>query len=162
MSVKERWYQWRSGQIEFFRDLVLCQDLIDEHKKNLMKDKEGYYDAILRRRANNAASSILSQNASVATASNIVVVSADTITKLELSINGSIKNFKVRQKIFETTYLMLMAVVDKQWERVTFYHRGIPDATTVRLADMKIANKNTGPNVLDILNAFKAGSAPAF
>ncbi len=160
VSLNERWYQWKSGQIEFFRDLVFCQDLIDEHKKHLMDDKDGLYDAILRRRTENKIAGVVSGNYSVASASNLCVISKDTATKLELNTNSSLKNFKARQKIFENTYMMLMAVIDPEWDRVTFYHRGIPEATTLSHRDLKTANKNNGPDIKDILTAYRAGSAP--
>jgi hypothetical protein len=160
VSFDERWHQWKSGQIEFFRDLVFCQDLIDEHKKHLMDDKEGLYDAILRRRSENKIASLVSGNPSLATASNLCVISSDTATKLELQTNSQFKNFKARQKIFENTYMMIMAVIDKAWDRVTFYHRGIPESTTLSARDLKSVNKNTGPDIKDILTAFRAGSSP--
>jgi hypothetical protein len=160
VSFGERWHQWKSGQIEFLKDLVLCQDLIDEHKKHLMDDKDGLYDAILRRRASNKVSGVLTGNFSVATASNLCVLSSNTATQVELSNNMAFKNFASRQKIFESTYMMIMAVIDKDWDRVTFYHRGIPEATTLSARDLKAVNKNTGPDIKDILTAFRAGSSP--
>lgn len=160
VSFGERWHQWKSGQIEFFKDLVFCQDLIDEHKKHLMDDKEGLYDAILRRRTENKIASVVTGNWSVASASNLCVLTSDTATKLELATNSQLKNFKARQKIFENTYMMIMAVIDKAWDRVTFYHRGIPESTTLSARDLKAVNKNTGPDIKDILTAFRAGSSP--
>lgn len=160
VSFPERWHQWRSGQIEFFRDLVFCQDLIDEHKKHLLDDKDGLYDAILRRRANNKVAGVLTGNFSVATASNLCILSSQTATQLELRSNLELKNFNSRQKIFENTYMMIMAVIDKDWDRVTFYHRGIPESTTLSSRDLKSVNRNTGPDIKDILTAFRAGTSP--
>lgn len=160
VSFGERWHQWKSGQIEFLRDLVLCQDLIDEHKKHLMDDKDGLYDAILRRRTNNKVAGVLTGNFSIATASNLCVLSSNTATQVELTTNMSFKNFAMRQKIFESTYMMIMAVIDKDWDRVTFYHRGIPEATVLSARDLKTVNKNSGPDIKDILTAFRAGSSP--
>lgn len=160
VKFAERWYQWKSGQIEFFRDLVFCQDLIDEHKKHLMNDKDGLYDAILRRRAENKIASVVTGNWSVATASNLCVISDTTATQLELQTNTQLKNFKSRQKIFENTYMMILAVVDKDHDRVTFYYRGIPESSSVSSRDLKAINKNSGPDIKDILTAFRAGSSP--
>ena len=33
ISFSERWYSWRAGRIGFWKDLVMCQDLIRERKK---------------------------------------------------------------------------------------------------------------------------------
>lgn len=160
VSFGERWHQWKSGQIEFVRDLIFCQDLIDEHKNHLLDDKEGLYNAILKRRSNNKVAGILTGNFSVATASNLAVLSSITATQVELRTNLTLKNFASRQKIFENTYMMIMAVIDKDWDRVTFYHRGIPEPTTLSARDLKVVNKNSGPDIKDILTAFRAGSSP--
>jgi hypothetical protein len=160
-SVKERWHGWRSGRLSFMRDLVLCQDLIDAHKKNLMADKDGMFATILRRNRNNQLATIMSGNPSVATASNLCVMSNTTAAELELKINGKLKDFHIREKIFKKTYMMIMAVIDKQWERVTFYHRGIATPTEVGVRDLRASNKGSGPDVSDILRAYTLGQSPS-
>jgi hypothetical protein len=160
-TVKERYHAWRAGRLSFIKDLVLCQDLIDAHRKNLMADKDGLYSTILRRHRSNQLSAIVSGNPSVATASNITVMSSDTAAQVELKVNGRLKDARVRDKIFKNTYMMIMAVVDKQWERVTFYHRGIAMPTEVGVKDLKAANKGSGPDVSDILRAYSLGQAPS-
>lgn len=159
-SVKERYHAWRAGQLEFVRDLMLCQDIIDDHRKALLKDSSGQYREILRRRDQNRLAAIISGQPSVATASNIIVMSADTARTLESKVGGSLKNFKVRQRIFENTYVMLMVVVDTQWEQVTIYHRSIELPTQVSVKELKSANKGTGPDVAEILKAYQLGSNP--
>jgi hypothetical protein len=160
-SVKERYHAWKSGRLEFVRDLVFCQDLIDAHRKNLMADKDGIYANLIKRHRSNQLSTVVSGNPSVATASNLVVVSSDTASQLELKINGRLKDFKTREKLFKDTYVMIMVVIDKQWERATFYHRGIDMHTEVGMRDLKIANKGSGPDVSDILKAYQMGTAPS-
>jgi hypothetical protein len=160
-SFKERYHQWKSGQIEFFKDLVLCQDLIDAHKKNLLNDKTGMFEAIRNRASKNLVSSILSGNYSVATASNIAVISSDTASKLEATIGGRLKDFRTRQGIFEKTYLMLMVVVDRDYQRITIYTRGIPEYTSASARDLKNSSKGSGPDVGDILAAYKVGNSPS-
>lgn len=160
-SLKERLHQVRSGEIKFVRDLILCQDLIDEHKKHLANDRDGFYEAILRRRTGNALAGALTGNYSVATASNLMVINEETATQVEMAVGGRLKDYKVRQKIFEKSYLMILAVVDTSRMRVTFYHRGIPEATQVSERDMKAADKGSGPDVNDILAAYRLGNNPS-
>jgi len=160
-SMKERWHSWRSGRIEFIKDLCLCVDLIEAHRKNLASDKDGIYTSIINRNRKNQLSTILSGNPSVATASNLVITSTDTIGQLELMINGKWENFRVREKVFAKTFLMIVAVIDKQWDRVTFYHRGLPHGTDISLSDMKASNKGSGPDVGEILKAYQLGSTPS-
>lgn len=159
-SLKERYHAWRAGQLEFIRDLILCQDLIDEHRRTLMKDKSGVYADILERRSANASAASLTNTPSIGTASNLAVVSAQTAKELERRIEGKLSNPKVRDRIFTNTYLMIMVVVDTEWEQVTIYHRGISTPTELSIKELKSANKGTGPDIGEILKAYQLGQNP--
>lgn len=159
-SWKERWHGWRSGRLRLVQDLMLCQDLIDAHRKSLMADADGMYATILRRNRGNQLSAVLSGNPSVATASNLCVMSNTTAAELELKINGKLSDMKTRERMFKNTFMMIMGVLDKQWNRVTFYHRGIAGSTEVSLRDLKSSNKGNGPDVSDILRAYNLAQAP--
>lgn len=160
-STKERWHAWKDGRLEFVRDLVFCNDLIDAHRKNLMQDKNDLYTNMLNRQRSNQLSTILSGNPSIATASNLAILTSDTVEQLELKVNGSLSNPRVREDIFKKTYLMIMAVIEPEWNRVTFYHRGIKNATTLSINSLKAANKGNGPDVAEILKAYQLGSSPS-
>lgn len=160
-SVKERFHAWRSGRLELIKDAFFCRDLIRAHRKALMKDKDGMYANILARRRGNQLSTVLSANPSVATASNLAVISSEAAEQLELAVGGKLKDFKTREKIFDKTALMILAVVDKAWGQVTFYHDGIPQPTQLTMSALKSANKGSGPDVSEILKAYRAGSNPS-
>lgn len=158
VTLKERFHSWRAGQIDFWRDLVFCQDLIDEHRKALINDKTGTYDEILQRRRNNNVAAVMSTTPSVANASNMMVISKATAKLLEAELGGRLSDYKKRQQIFNSTYLMILVVVDPQWEQVTFYHRGIAIPTEVSARELKTANKGSGPDVAEILKAYTMGT----
>lgn len=161
VSFSERVAQWRNGEIEFWRDLIACTDLIDAHRQHIKDDKDGIYSSILNRRANNAVASLISGNYSVATASNLLIMSKDTQVQAEVELGLRFNDVKSRQKIFDKTYLMIMAMVDTDRDRVTFYYRGIPDATSISLRDLKASNQgSSGTDINDILAAYRMGSAP--
>lgn len=160
-SMRGRYHEWRAGRLDFIRDLCLCEDLIEEHRKNLIEDKTGIYGAILKRARGNSLSTIFSGNPSIATASNLVIMSSDSARQLEAKVGGKLSNFGIRQKVFKNTYMMIMAVVDKEWGQVTFYHRGIQHPTEVSIAALKSSSKGSGPDVSDILKAYQVGSAPS-
>lgn len=160
-SFKERYHAWKSGRIAFIRDLCLCQDLIDIHRKNLMADKDGIYSNLVKRQRGNQISTLVSGNPSVATASNLIIMTSDSVAQLELRLDGKMSDFHIREKVFKDTYIMIMAVIDKQWDRVTFYHRGISMPTQVGVKDLKSSNKGGGPDVSDILKAYQFGNAPS-
>jgi hypothetical protein len=52
-------------------------------------------------------------------------------------------------------------VIAKDYDRVTFYYRGIAEKTEVSVRDLRASNKGSGSEVTDILKAFVSGSAPS-
>ncbi|SAK83831.1 hypothetical protein AWB81_04242 [Caballeronia arationis] len=159
-SSKERYHGWKSGRLAFWKDLVFCRDLIDAHRKNLMANGDALYMNILAKEKKNTLAALYSGNPSVAAASNMVVTSTNAVSELELSLGGQFDHFATRQKVFEKTSLMIVAVIDKEWSRVRFYHRGLPEATDVSFRDLKSASKS-GPDVSDILRAYQVGHSPS-
>ena len=55
---------------------------------------------------------------------------------------------------------MIIAVVEKHWEMVTFYFRGLSATTSMSFKELKVAGKNDGSNVTDVLKAYLSGAAP--
>jgi hypothetical protein len=157
-----RWRAYKSGEIDFWKDLVMAQDLITAHRKNLMNDSTGHYTDISQRKTNNGIMGMLDMKPSLGTISNLAVISKDTQAELELAINGSLNNPRVRNSIFEHTALMILAVYDKDYDRVTIYYHGIAEKTELGVRDLRNSNKGDGPNITDFLKAFASGGAPAF
>lgn len=153
-SWATRMFLVKTGQIKFWRDFVLGQDMIDEHFKALVNDKSGVYKTITDRRRNNAAKSVQSGRVSMADASNIAVVSAATLKQSTNRLYGKIEQESVRKAIFDNSYLLMLIIVDEHWQRVTIYHRGIDLATHHRFDEIKMSEKSKGPDITDIFKMF--------
>lgn len=161
-GFKERYHGWRSGELEFINDIICCKDLIAAHRKALIKDKSGIYREILARKQGNRLSGLFSLNPSVATASNMAVISDTTASALEAEIGGKLDNFAMRQRIFEKTLMMILVVIDPRYEFVTIYHRDMSTPTEISVKGMKHANKGQGMDVAEVLRAFQLGTSPRF
>lgn len=167
-SAKERWFGYKLKDLEFWKDLVLCQDLIDAHKKALLHDDNGVYGEILRRRRGNATTTAIGFAASggdfkpsVGTASNLVITTRQTIKELEKELGGKFDSASIRNKVFEKSYLMIVAVIDPDYDHVTFYYRGIDLPTELTVRDLKKVGKD-GNDVMELLKMLSAGTAPKF
>jgi hypothetical protein len=159
-SASERWHGYKAGRLSFVKDLILCRDLIDEHRRSLMSSSDSVYHNVIKREQKSLMAAFISGVPSVASASNMVVTTTNSIEELEQTMPGKFSDFKWRQEVFQRTSLMIVAVIDKEWSRVTFYHRGLPDATEVSFRDLKVSSKGNGPDVSDILKAYTLGQAP--
>lgn len=160
-GIKERIHQWRSGEIEFFRDLILASDLIEKHKRNMLEDASGYYRSKTQASRKGFLASILSGNPSVATASSIFVMTTETAKELERKMRGRLSNFRDREKMLKEMLGMMIFVVDPDWEQITIYHRSIENATEVSVKEIRRGNKNgKGPDIAEILEAFRSSKSP--
>lgn len=158
----ERWHRWRAGELTFIGDLIWCNDLIDQHRDALRKDRSGFYKQVLESRRNNRLSAIFSGQPSVASASNIACITAATAASIEQEIGGPLSDRSVRDGIFKVSSLMLLAVLDPEWETATIYHRGIALPTEVTFRELKPLSKGNGPDIAEILKAFTASKSPSF
>lgn len=160
-SWKERWHGFKSGRLAFWKDLVLCNDLVDQHRREMANDPTGVRNKLQKMQRSNGLATYITGNPTVASASNMVVISQETAEELELQLEGKLDKFDVRQRMMKSTYLMIIAVIDNDYGRVTFYHRGISMPTHVRLRDLKTSNKGSGPDIGDILKAYQVGQSPS-
>lgn len=162
-GIKERFHRWRAGQLRFIKDIILAQDLIERHRKNLLDDESGQYFKRVKENRKHTISSVLSGKASVNAASSIFVMTSDTARELEGKIRGSLSRFQDREKLFVETSGMLMAVVDPDWEMVTIYHRHIEDPTEVSVRSIQRANSGgkNGPDITEVLNALRQSRSPS-
>lgn len=161
-GIIERYHSWRAGRITFIKDLILCQDLIDEHKKAVMKDESDISGKIMDRVTAAKSYGVITGNPSLAVASNIFIISEQVAKDIEIKLRGKISSASVRNKIFEDSYAMILIIVDREWERVTFYTRGTDLGNEMTIKEVKKSAKGTGPDISDILKSFQLGMSATF
>lgn len=161
-NVVERFHAWRSGRISFIKDLIFCQDLIDEYKKAMVKDSSGTIQEIMRRVNNSKAFGLLTRNPSLASASNLFVITEENARQLEAKLGGPLRNPRIRQRAFDSTYAMIITVIDRDYERVTFYTRNINSESNFSYKEIKNAAKGKGPDIADMIKLLQLGQAPSF
>lgn len=159
-TAKERFYRWREGELSFINDLLFCNDLVDKHYSLLKADKHGIYKDILKRRRENRISALITQSTSLATASSMMIISADTAKEVQLAIGGKLSDNKVRANVFSRCSLMFLVVVDPELQMVKIYHRGIAYPMDLTFGELRQQAKGNGPDVMEILKAFSAGNRP--
>lgn len=161
-DIIERFHSWRSGRISFIKDLLFCQDLIDAHKKNLIRDKSGVKEEILKRVRNSKRYGILTKNPSLSSASNIFIISDKVAKEVEYNVRGKLSKYSSRVKVFDENYMMILAVVNTEWERVTFYTRGVKAETDYSFKEIKNISKKQDTSIVDLLKSIQLGSPVSF
>ena len=160
-GIIERFYSWRAGRISLIRDMIFCEDMIREFRRASIKDRTGTLNEIVRRVNNARSFGLLTKNPSLAVSSNIYVLSKESAQFIEAKTGEKFSTPKGREKILEDTYAMIVAIVDPEWEQVTFYFNGIAYPSTVSFRSMK-SSSGKGTDIADIMRALLEGKAPTF
>ena len=160
--------RWDKARLEkgFFTaviDSITCKDMIATERNRLIKDKHNIYRESIKRTRGNFLSGIFSGEPSIAACSSIAIITDDTATKLELALDAELSNYRARQRIFAAGGYMILVVVDRQYDRITFYYQNIAGENTVRPDDIKASKGGGGgANISEILTAFQNASKPVF
>lgn len=162
LSIKERFYGFKAGRLRLIQDNVLCLDLIREHRKALVKDKSGVYADMIKRANKNRLAGLVSANPSVGTASNIIVIRKSVAKQIELEMGAKFSDAKVRQRIFDKTYLMMMFIVDDMYDQVTAYYNGISIGSQLSIQDIKQFGNKENMDVSEIMRTLRMGDSPRF
>ena len=157
-DLSDIYYQLKSGQKSFFRDIILGQADVEEHRKNLKEDNTGMYKSSLKRNRKNKLSALLSMRPSVSTASSIIVISDDTANELRSSIRGKVSDFKTREKLFENTFTTMLVVVNEDDRVITYYTRGHEMSFDVSIKEVLRTKANSaGMDMLELVNQLNTG-----
>lgn len=159
-SYVTRIRQLRAGRIRFWRDFVFATDLLDNHRKLLLMDKNNLLKSIIERRGKATAGAALGNGRNYGISSNCLIVSTSTLRQAEGILKGKIDNDSTRNSIFSTLSLLLLVVVDKEYERFTFYFRNNPNATTVSAKTLKSSMSDDKGDSLEALAKALAGNKP--
>lgn len=162
ITRRERTLEWRSGMIDGLKDVLFATDLVRARVKGMVEDKSGTYQELMSRRAKSHLASVVSGSRSINTSSSIYILAKETADLLERESGGRLADPGFRAKLVENSYMMIMAVVDPQWETVVLYHAGIRTPTTVHLRDLKKVGKGKDVDMVEIIKLLQSGNAPMY
>jgi len=159
----DRLRQLRAGRIAFWRDFVFATDLAKEHKKLLRMDPNNVLSEIIKRRSQGYRKAITGKGRSYGISNNAVIIDRRTMDKAEISLAGSIDDTFIRNKVFDDLSLLLLVVVDQEYEQITIYFRNKKHSHNITynmLAKSKLDKLGTAVN--DIAKAIASPSTPVF
>lgn len=155
----ERVLRAKVGSLSYAKDIALCNDLIEEYRKNRFRDKSGYYRKMMEKKNANWLSGLLTLSPSINNASSVMVVSQETIDDLTAQLGGDFDDYNIRQRVFKDTLTVYYVVVDQTWNRVTIYTRGQTGSQELDKSDFSKAKSGSG-DVNKIIDAYRAGANP--
>lgn len=161
-TMVEKWHGWKSGRLEFWRDIMFNQKLVEEHERALMYDKTGTYAEIHARASKNAAAAVLSQQPSLATASNIYIIADTTVDLLKRRSGVDITIAKQRQGLFDRTMASIIVVMSNRYEMCTIYENGQDRGVMVAYSQIPKLGGKKDDDVTDVLKTIIANRPTSF
>ena len=163
LRLKSRLSAWRAGELRFWRDVVLMRDVFTERRRVLMNDKSDLLQAMLGRQANSMMHSVMTLTPSVGTMSSVLVISADRLRDLELNhLDGRLSDVRFRQRIMNSTGLMIIAVVDPMSEFVKIYTHTQALPSEFSIKQLKVAGKGGGSDIGEIIKLMSQNQVASF
>jgi hypothetical protein len=167
-SFWQRYIQWKTGEISFWKDLIFWSDIAARRAKYLKLDPTGVFADMMGKQQQGRMRTMKNlaedKNARARNVANTVLVfNQETLTRARAECGIDLSNFEARQTYFETTFSMMIVVVDAMYNHVTFYYNGIDDAATFSFDQMKSSSKGgNSTDLVAIMNALNQGKSPKF
>lgn len=163
LRLKSRMSAWRAGELRFWRDVVLMRDLFTDRKRIMMNDKSELLQNLLGRQRDSMLHSVLTATPSVGTMSSVLVISSDTLRDLEQNeLDGRLRDYRFRQRIMNSTGLMVIAVVDPLSEFVTVYTHTQSLPSEYSIKQLKGASKGGSADLGEIIKLMNQNQMPNF
>lgn len=162
VSFKERIHGIRSGELHWFYDGVLANDIINDMRKGRLSDNTGYLNDAIATRRKNRISGFLSLNPSVGNFATAFFITEETARDMEVRSNINLDNFTDRQNMFANSLGMILVVVNKSWKNCKIYLHGIQDHTKVSFSQLDGVSKGKGGDIKEMFNALMMSDSPRF
>lgn len=151
-----------AGRISPIKDFLLCSDLIKKQKSTLMKDPSRAYASMLNRVNSSKMYSIISRNVSLSTISGIMVISEIEENDIRAKIGGDLTHKKTRNMIFDNSSVMIVAVVDREWETVKIFVRDMDNYSEIPFSRFKESTTSNTDALTEVFKSMSVGRVPTF
>ena len=159
-SLRGRIDKLEAGEIDWV-DFWTCRDINNKKRKLAIKDTEGVYKEITKGRQKSTIMALITGKRGYAYQSHLMIIDKATLRDAELKLHGSFKNPHVRNTAFNNSALMTIAIVDREYDHVTFWHSGYDTPIELTAKQLKIKGSSEGDAIKDMLSAFINNRAPS-
>lgn len=165
-SLKQRFLQWKAGEISFWSDLVFCSDLTRNRRNRAKQPGAEALAEILREQSEAmrkyGANAFSGKNARRNIANAIMIVDANTFKSACREYGYDFDRAADRERFFRLSFMMIIAVVDTMYSSVDLYINGIAKSKTYNFKDFEKAKSNGSNDLVSLLQAMQQGSQLRF
>lgn len=165
-SLKQRYLQWKSGEINFWSDLILQSDLSRERRKLIKSDKGGQLVTILEEQSaairKYGANAFGGKEKRRNIANCIMIFEKSTFDNACREANLNFNNNADRDRFFRMSFAMIIAVVDTMYSKVDLYINGIDKTKEYTFKDFEKLSGGSGNDIVQFMQAMQQGNMPRF
>lgn len=166
LDMWQRWFKYKTGEIEFFKDFIFEIDLLTEKYDALKKDKTGELEDMLNRKKTALASyvaKIFGWRAERQNIANTVhIYSNKDFVAFCRNSNCNFKREEDRLKFFKRTMSMMCVVIDPEFELINIYIAGINGVGNYSYKQLTNVADKKQYDLTSVLRAFANTKAPMF
>lgn len=165
-SVKQRWLQLTAGEISFFKDFVMGQDMRKRRLKALKADRTGILKEMENRKENNLAdywmklAMIRPERQNLA--NTILIFEKNSFDRACSRSGLRWKSYQERQKFFNRTFVMMLCTVDPMYNKVEMFYHGLEAVSHFTFDQVKRNAKSESMDLIKIMENYAKGMAPKF
>lgn len=165
-SFAQRWLQMTSGEISFWSDFVLGNDLRRQRYKAMRKDSTSILHDLEERRSNAVSNlwlKILGADTSRQNIANTILIYESRNFKKACSTSGiNFTHYDSRQRFFEATMSMIVVVVDIMYSKIEMFYNGISTTSELTFDQCKRNSKTESVDIMTMMKQYAQGLAPKF
>ena len=161
ISLRTRLPMYLFGAITF-KELMSGSDVVKRQERIRLQDSHDLITKVFDGTAKDTAYALATGKVPVNRASAVIIISQETVNRIESTIRGSLENFKVRERFFDSTAAQTIIVIDEEDEMVVKYYRGIRHDSTFPLRRLKKKSSNVGEDLIPLIKTLADGNAPRY
>lgn len=160
-SIFARWDKWRSGGIKFWKDLVLCSDIIREYKQNKLRDREDIMGKMSAAEIAGMTKAGLNGTVGYERFYNMYINTASDRVMLEKFLKGKLDSPKFKEDFLIKSNGLAIMCLDTEWEIAQVYIKDINSASNIKF-DKLGKRKSKDGTINELFKALYSNQAPVF
>jgi len=162
--ISQRLRRVMAGEIKFWKDFVLAQDLIKQHKEALKHDKSGILYEMSKASQNALAQTLLGlfiEEPKHNLANSILIIDKVSFKKACTQAGINFDDYITRQKFFVKSMMMMIVVVDTMYNLVEMYFNGLKNKGEYTYNMINKAGKEKSDvDMKNLMTMYAQGIAP--
>lgn len=137
-------------------------DIVKAQERVRLADRDGLVTSHFTSALKDAGYAALTGEIPINRASGVTVISTTSATAIERELRGNLDKHKDRERFFEGTATMVLAIVDPEEEMVHIYYRGFKDGMSETFRSVTRNSKSGSNDLTPVVKDLLSGQVPSF